>query len=230
MMTILLFILLLVNPVYAIEKGQCILWLDFEEASGTFIDKSGYANHGTAHGTVSYQEDGAPNRGYGVSFNDVADYIDCGDSYKFDPTNITLEAWIKPSAITGNQSFVSRNAAYRLMLEDNKAQLIIIGDSVGYSGVQEDTGTVVVGEWVHIVGTFDSSLGSNQMKLYVNGVLSKEGDLNDCIRNGNQVLTIGTQNPAGSNYFVGSIDGVKIYNYALSAIQVKTSYQQGGAR
>jgi hypothetical protein len=85
--------------------------------------------------------------------------------------------------------------------------------------------TVTADVWHHVVGVFD--VNNNQLKLYYDGTevsgspVSLGGATN--IKNVNSDLKIGVYD---NNFydFYGQIDGVSIFNYALSSSQVTTLY------
>ena len=80
------------------------------------------------------------------------------------------------------------------------------------------------GNWHHVVGLRDGT----SLKLYFDGKLA--GTDTDEQRNVNNThdLKLGTIDELGS-YFNGLIDDVYIYNYALSADEINTLYNQGQA-
>jgi hypothetical protein len=82
------------------------------------------------------------------------------------------------------------------------------------------------GQWHHLVATVD--VGSDDFKIYINGIeapSSFPGNLTitDIYSNSSSVLIGGPSN----DYVDGLIDEVKIWNYALTAEQVKTDYNGG---
>jgi len=84
-----------------------------------------------------------------------------------------------------------------------------------YASIPYDNG------WYHIVGTIENKT----WKLYVNG--NYQGSLTSSVsfsQGNNNNLYISKE---GGYYFNGTIDEVRIYNYARSAEQIKMDYQQG---
>jgi len=76
------------------------------------------------------------------------------------------------------------------------------------------------GEWIHLAGTFDG----NSVKCYVNGQL--EGTNNDAnavviLSQDTNDLAIGNRSDDDDREFIGTIDDVRVYNYALSLEEVK---------
>ncbi len=83
----------------------------------------------------------------------------------------------------------------------------------------------VLGNWYHLVATFDGTTGS----LYVNGVLRASQAVNGSYApNTDSVFLSAGGFPSGiENPFVGGIDEVALYSSALTATQVLTHYQNG---
>jgi Pentaxin family. len=83
--------------------------------------------------------------------------------------------------------------------------------------------------WQHVVGVCDEPNGF--VRLYVNGVSNANTTISGGIQMGTSPISIGSRQPDfRSTYtanFVGSIDEVAIYNYALSAAQIQNHYLAG---
>ncbi len=78
-------------------------------------------------------------------------------------------------------------------------------------------------QWYHITGTWDGTTQS----IFVNGVIQNSATPSIGTGSTFQNLYFGTNTVAGGNSFGGSIDEVKIYNYALTSDEVKLDYNQG---
>jgi hypothetical protein len=85
-------------------------------------------------------------------------------------------------------------------------------------------GVLPVGQWTHVVATLTGTTG----RVYINGELSATSTSisNDPISYGPSVNNwIGrSQWGAGDGYFNGKIDQLKIYNYALSTVEIGQDY------
>lgn len=93
-------------------------------------------------------------------------------------------------------------------------------------GLQFGGPAVVLGEWTHLVLTYD---GTNA-KFYVNGVLAltAAATTNDfLVNNGTSPLYMGEGPATGQTPFTGELDEVALYNYALSLTQITNHYQVG---
>jgi hypothetical protein len=83
--------------------------------------------------------------------------------------------------------------------------------------------------WQHVVGVCDEPHG--QIHLYVNGVDVADATISGGVQAGTVPISIGSRQssfrPGNNLNFVGAIDEVAIYNYALSAVQVLNHYATG---
>jgi hypothetical protein len=88
--------------------------------------------------------------------------------------------------------------------------------------------------WTHVVATLDGSTGT--MNLYTNGVLAAQ--TNTTVRPFGELqadqspgIGIGNVNDGGNNFpFNGEIDGITLYDRALSAKEVEASYLKYAAK
>jgi len=74
-------------------------------------------------------------------------------------------------------------------------------------------------EWIHIAGTYDG----NEVKCYVNGALADSRDDANSILSLSQDtndLAIGNRSDTTDREFVGTVDEVLVYDYALSGAEV----------
>jgi hypothetical protein len=94
------------------------------------------------------------------------------------------------------------------------------GNSDNKNGVKVDydLGTLDLSHWYHIVGTYDQTT----LRLYVDGKEVKSISANATITNSSEQLRIGGDYWGTPDH---DIDEVKIWNVALSATDVNTTYQ-----
>lgn len=91
-----------------------------------------------------------------------------------------------------------------------------------------DSGTgfsINSGEWVHLVGVYDSFVGN--VSSYMNGVLNET----DSVADNQTLFTLPTLHIGfegySSRYFNGSIDELRIYNRSLSSLEISEIYNSG---
>ncbi|HAM38460.1 MAG: hypothetical protein A2539_06405 [Elusimicrobia bacterium RIFOXYD2_FULL_34_15] len=195
----------------------------FDECSGIVAEDTSNNNNGTlvnnpvrVNGII----------GKALEFDGTNKYVSISDNNSLDITNaITLEAWVKSDRITQDNGPTRRiidKGVYILAASDKayfKIYVNCVSKSVEKSWTCSDTGV-----WHHLVGTYDSAGGCNNMKLYQDGVLMAQTTVTGKIDTNSSILNIGRQGPT-TGRFDGIIDEVKIYNRALTAEEVVEHYQ-----
>ncbi len=156
--------------------------------------------------------------GKGLSF-DGGDYVSRSDTIL--SSAFTINAWIKPSLISGTQTIFAQGPAYT-----SRGRLFL--DSSGYlvlnvlSANSTSTTALSPNSWYFVTGRFD---GTNAY-VYINGNLMDGPDADSYALGDSDRIRIGS-NPDNSNFFNGLIDNVKIYNYARTPAQIAWDYNQG---
>jgi len=165
-----------------------------------------------------------------VSFDGVDDYISMG-SYS-DPhgitTNLTLEAWIKPSnalayaSIVGNIWWTSQNIGGYAMWMAGGSNPYYVGFGLAAQDTIAEINTAVLpglNQWTHVACTYDGS----RMVIYVNGDTAAS-----CAHSGPIIydnyteLFIGKYDDDNELYcYSGLIDEVRVWNVARTQSQLK---------
>lgn len=175
--------------------------------------------------------------GGSLTFDGTNDYINMGNtSLGIDAgsTQITLEAWIYPTAFISYRGIISRIASsgpfggWMIYTDGDSGNRL--GFAVNVSGIWSvlpNIGSLSTNLWYHLTGTYDGS----SMKIYVNGLqsnsVSKPGTIQYASSLNN--LVIGW-NTSGPSYFPGNIAIARIYNRALSASEVLQNYNTTRSR
>ena len=226
------------------NKGGPVAHWRFDDCQGTTAnDSSGNANSGTitvgATGTYTsmgtcpvssastmWYNGATGKRNYSLAFDGTDDQVSVTS-----PSNIpsgatafTTAVWIKPSS-TANNKYITMwgvsgvsgtmNALIWYGTTSSVAQAFYGND------LQTATDSVPVSTWTHVVATYDGTT----RKIYLNGALSTSDTPTAPNVTANQTLYIGSV--GGSAYFPGQIDDARVYNYALTATQVKTLMNEG---
>src|SRR3989339_414710 len=197
----------------------------FEEGAGsTAADTSGNSNTGTLYNSPQWVEGAVGN--YAIAFDGLNTYVSVPDNTTLDiTTSITLESWVKTDVITtdgGSTRRVIEKGVYSLAASDQlyfKVNISGTSRTITKSWTSSD-----IGHWHHIVGTYDSAGGTNNLKLYQDGELVASATYTGIIDTNNNVLTIGRQGST-TGRFDGVIDEVRIYNRAITASEVLLHYQ-----
>jgi len=142
------------------------------------------------------------------------------------PTTLTVSAWIKTTD-TGTNRGIIGSAFYTSGLN-----FYVYNGEVSF-GISATTTTSTTtanvndGNWHHVVGTYDSQgdASGNTLYIYVDGI-QKASNTVVKLYTRNDPLFIGAKGVGSSTSvpFIGQIDGVAIFDYALSSSQVTTLY------
>ncbi|UCF17711.1 MAG: LamG domain-containing protein, partial [Phycisphaerales bacterium] len=199
-----------------ITDPDMVLYLDFESGEGSMaLDQSGHSNHGLLMGDPQWT---TGILGGAMDFDGDGDFVDCGNSALLDITgDITVACWIKVDQFDKSwQAIVTHG--------DNSWRVHRSGSSNniawGTSGLSPTdlTGTVNVNdaEWHHVAGVYNGA----QKLLYIDGALDASSDSTGNINSSNFNVNIGENNDATGRFFDGLIDEVRVYNRALTGVEI----------
>jgi hypothetical protein len=199
----------------AIIYGQPVL----EPRWGKYVD---LAFDGT--GDNSFWQGGAQNCGLGVSKPMTQAF-----------TQLSIEAWVRKTPAWW-MPIVYRDlwdnpSGFGLYTEWSAGK-VVFGhyDSTGnHSQVQSET-VIQDGQWHHVVGTMEpAGIGAYIYRIYIDGKLDADqvGSLAvDEAPAGSGILKIAYPNASGADgVFQGALDGIAIYDVALSPGQVKARFE-----
>jgi hypothetical protein len=190
----------------------------FDEGSGTIAaDASGTGNNGTVDGATWTT---AGRNGGALSFDGVDDIVSRADNATLDLTRMTIEAWVRPSALSGWRTVVLKEGtdrlAYALYAHDN-APRPAAWINTGEDRFSEGVTALPLNTWTHLAATYDGAT----LRLYVNGVQVRSRAATGNIVNLPGQLSIGGNNVWGE-WFAGILDDVRIYNRALTLAEIQT--------
>ena len=239
------------------NHGAPVGWWKFDECQGTTIhDSSGNGYNGTitlgaggaytAPGTctdgLSTSEwyagrNGKINSALALNDNNTlgSEYAKLTNDINMQGwTELTVSAWVNIQRDLQYQYIVNKsyngdggygNTTYGLILNYDDPQFHIApqGSWTGNSLTINAPSVISLNTWHHLVGTWDN----NTIKLYVDGVEVANGPALYGYLDNKQITTFGNISTNGNYFFDGLIDDVRIYNYALTAAQVKTLYNNG---
>jgi hypothetical protein len=197
---------------------------------------------GTTHSAVSNSMTlfvNAPPTGvnddYAISLNGTSQYVSAADDNAFDVSNaITLEAWVKPTALPGNSSWklvINKAANYQLGMMSTGGRTYwgyaLQGNAVtGWVG-ESTTVAVALNEWHHIAITREAD--TSTVRFYYDGNLAYIGSADvagtGSLNNSAYPLVIGARynNVVGyAETFTGMIDQVAIFGLARSEALIKS--------
>jgi len=208
-----------------IQRPPVGFW-KFDEGTGnTAYDSSGNNHDGIVYGASWV--DGYVNKA--LQLNGASDYIAIPDSPSLSRfTQLTLEAWIKVDSLDASslRGIINKGNGggyfgdeYGLQLNYDKVRLILsAGPPSGWITVVDSPSAIIVGQWHHVAGTWDST----NFCIYVDGVAIKSGTVilpGATTHDTSNSLNIGAIS-SGSWLFDGILDEVEVDNYAKSAQQI----------
>ena len=213
------------DPAGCMDFGLAGHW-DMDEGSGSILnDKSGNNNHGTLTNGPQWTQG---KNGNALQFDGKDDYVSvAGITNKFSPYTISLWLDGKRGQQVGGLAISTGFSVQRwgLSLESGKIS------SVNTDGATTDRWMIEYynltnypSGW-HLITIVDDG---TTRKFYRNGTYV--GSYTNTIVNGGEVASfrIGRGGNVDASHFNGKIDGVKIYNRALSAEEVRYHYNHGG--
>ncbi len=211
--------------------------------NGNLKDSSGFKNDGKAvnsKGGIKYDKTDA---GKCAVFNGSS-YIEVKDSDSLNLDNgFTISAWIyaekpktsQPIIAKYGESHDKRNPSY--ILQDwygsetlTLANFDMEGDEHNF-GIDE--GVTGYKKWYYYSATFkgqeddeNAKKGDNTIKIYINGKLVSTKEYDGVISHSSGPLWIGAEKKHGT-FFKGKMDELRIYNYALTANEIKSDMNKG---
>lgn len=229
------------------NKGKPIAYWKFDECQNTTIyDRTGNGNNGTitignsgtqtSAGSCSTTDtatawyngrDGKLNSS--LNFDGTDDYVDVGTGNGFlhGQVDATWSAWVKSNDNINYRAVITRwnNSGttnwWFGLASDGRIHL--------YSGAGAYSSNSAYSNddnWYNIVAVKDGTV----VNFYSNGIAVGTGNAGATVNDDSESLLIGAKNNGVDDKFNGQIDEVKIYNYALTSLQIKSEFNLGAAR
>jgi RHS repeat-associated protein len=208
----------------AADPAGLVAGYGFEEASGTASDMSGNNNVGTL-GNGALRVAGG-RFGKAVQFDGVNDRVTIPNSSSLLLSSgaMTLEAWVRPSAISGGaRPILSKtgtvtgcNAPAYGMSASGAGAAASFGPRGTWCGghvTAADSARLHTGVWSHVAVTKSGT----SLKVYVNGVQVASGSASTVIPATSGWLVVGED---GTSHFAGLIDELRVYDRALSTTEI----------
>ncbi|MHC4745005.1 MAG: LamG-like jellyroll fold domain-containing protein, partial [Planctomycetota bacterium] len=196
-------------------------------------DRSGNGNHGALSSGGNLPQWVAGIDGGALRFDGSGGYVDCGDHPQFHLYNsCTVMAWIRVDSFTNPwQAIVTKgDTAWRLHRHQSSEYIDFA--CTGLTGGNQAWGSSVWGstpvtdnEWHHVAGVFNGWGESDQVNLYVDGLL----DGAQAVRNGYGYIQmnaynvyIGENEEQPGRSWNGLIDDVHLYDMPLNAGEINS--------
>jgi hypothetical protein len=185
-------------------------------------DDNGLLGNGTVANIPAYD---FYNKGT-LRFDGSNDYVFLSNSQLNISSTITVEAWVKYNAQGGYNAraysvITCKGYPWTWLLEDQSGQFNFrISTSVNSDSNVNSSYSHGLNTWNHVVGTYD---GTSQ-KIYVDGVLRNTVSLTGTINTSSNDALVGLYN-YGDYCLTGNVGAVRVYNKALSAVEVAQNYE-----
>lgn len=214
------------------NQKKPILHLKMDEGSGSVAyDESFNNNNGTlGGGTAAYMPTWVDGKfGSALSFDGGDDYVEVPYSSSMDITDeITLEGWFNADGAYNTYSLFGRYRAYYIaQVYRNQLRAYLYTSDYGFKYSTSIEGLHIAGSWYHVALSYKPEFG--YIKLYLNGkeVEYEEAQVKtDGIRINTSPFTLG-ENFLATNHYSGSLDDVRLYNYARSDAEILADYNNG---
>ena len=196
--------------------------------TGTSVENTIFSSTGTMSATGMFD---TSNQGT-FAFDGAGDNIDFADNSTYDITDaISVFGWmyVTLDKSTGqNQYLLSKQNLYDIFITHDLYVAFYaknISPPATYS-----SSAISINNWFYVGGTYDKDAGSNNTKVYINGVLSQELTRTGAMGSDNNPVRIGSYSNSGGGGnsgwdMNGNIGPTKVYNRALSAGEVLQNYQ-----
>jgi outer membrane protein assembly factor BamB len=222
----------------SLEERSLLALVSYWSADNTAIDPIS-GNNGTLYNGASYA---AGQVGQAFSFDGVDDRVNVADSPTLALTHsMTIETWLKANAIPaqGQQGEILFRGDDRAGLDPYSLSLQANGqlrfEVVSGPGATDVWATLPLGQFVHVACTLDDATG--EMDIYLNGVLASQtsttvrpfGALDPSSNPGVGIGNHGGYPTTPHNFpFNGLIDELKLYDNALTKVQVQADFTSSG--
>jgi hypothetical protein len=235
------------HPAVGSPVGSAVAHYKFDEGQGTVAQNSG--NGGStlngaltnmsapATSTSGWTNDGKFNKA--LNFDGSDDYVTINNQTLGTTDQLTISGWIKHNGkSSANQDIVVKrtslnNDQFEFML--SSTYNLTFDRYLPTGGSVSSNNTIPLAQWKFVTVTLKDT--ENEVRFYIDGKLDSikpytetyTGDSTSTLTIGRSGVNSqdGTSDPWRN--FNGSIDEVKIYNYALSEDEVKLEYNQGKA-
>ena len=231
---------------YQYNLGKPVAYWRFDEGYGTTAyDESDNSNDLTIVSAPAWVNGAWPNKnqkylGKALDYDGSADYSYVADTASLSITgDLTISAWIKPEAVAGETLYDIAGKwdsnglvffySYLLAQYGDEIRMYISSNS-NYKTTSAVN--LLVGNWYHIVGVYNAT--AQTVTIYVNGkeeAGTVTGTIPSSLSDSSNRFHVGAEysSSTAQNFYNGTIDEVKVYNYALTTDEVKVDYNQDSA-
>ena len=171
-----------------------------------------------------FRNDGVSGDGTALSFDGTNQYGTVLDYDNLDVTgDFSIEMWIRPQIGSAN-TVLEREDYWELEINGNGRVRFRLGT---LPFVSTSNNLLLIGAWNHLCITGeDIGGGDTLVNIYVDAVLQEDATRGQVLGASAENLIVGANSSLNDNYY-GDIDGLILYNKALTQSQVEDRYNNG---
>ena len=163
------------------------------------------------------------------NFDGGGDNVDMEDDDSLDITGaITVSAWVKLNKTT-TMRIVDKEAwwsGYGLWVYNQKFYFSV-NENPGDRQYAQSNEVPDINRWYYVAGVLDTV--NSEVAFFVDGIKQTKTDTANSINSSGYSVRIGRKSTTNIEFFNGSIDDVRIYDYARSADEIRLDYNAGMA-
>jgi hypothetical protein len=130
--------------------------------------------------------------------------------------NASIMAWIDLNPTFSSNGVIMGTPNFQLRVTSARnLEAVVNGTTVAFT-----TTTLNKSQWYHVAAVYDGS----SLRLFLNGLMVNSGAATGTIPS--DILTLGKNPSTSSDFFKGKIDEVRVFNVALTDIQVQRMVHQ----
>ena len=138
----------------------------------------------------------------------------------------SISFWYNPNGSTGTEYILGQGAAtaskgVTVYYSSSTFGALVAKGTSSLAGSATTTTTYSNTDWHHVVATWDGTINTNSLKVYVNGSLEAQGTSDTSSASIGAYTYFAMGGLQGNTYAEGKIDQVRIYSSALSASDVE---------
>lgn len=193
----------------------------------TLRDWSPFKNNGTLTGGMDNSDWVIGRNGYALDFDGTNDYIDIGTPAVLNLlTALSVLAWVRVPTVGVDRNVASKGyngtSTQWFMKTTTAGGKITVGTFTSPTTFgAESVKTLTSDTWTHLAGTYDGTT----WRIYWDGVLDNSNAVQGPTETTEKVV-IGAVTNVGTaiQFWTGQIDDVRIYNRALTFVEVMQTY------
>lgn len=204
--------------------------------NGNVLDSSGYGNHGTLYGGVSWTTDRFGRENQAIQFNGSNAYVLVPNSAHYPSAAITIAYWFNRNGVnpTNLESYLSKELSFQSYLQNVDRKLysgLYMGTPTYWKNYSSSPFIVPSGSANWIFYAFTYSNTEKKACVYMNGLLMscvQEADPAVLVRLSTNKMYIGRSGYSSTYFLNGKMDDLRIYTRTLDSLEIKTLYHEGG--